>query len=575
MNSPRSTPRLTLLVLLLAAFAWRLHHIDFQSLWRDEVDAIIFATRSLGQTLEMFTLGGQNGALYFLGLRPWFRLVGTSEYALRFPSTCFNVVSIVLLWQVARRLLGEAGQPPVSAALAVNQTGGKRGFLMHTRSFLGNTPLLATILFAVHPYQTWFSQEGKMYTLAVMLTLLATWLWWAGITRGDERGGWRLWLGYAATVSVAIYSHLLLVLLIPLHAAWFLLAWPVSRRRWRGYGGALAMLTLPYLPMLVWQWDLLVEGLVSNEQTTLFGFTPLPEMLRVLLFSHTWGFREYNAEVLPLAPIFFLALAGAALGTDEIRARIGQAAVDVDADAADATPVAAAADRVTPSAWRRLALLGTWVLGPIACLYGVSLVQPLFTPRYLIWIAPAVLMLVALGVRVVLHSLNSRVLGTSLAGVLVIYVVGLWLNVGWQQQTEVTKFQLREAVHYIHERREASDLLILQIPYLEWTYRYYSSNQGPSPLFDSDARLANWLGGPYTNWLDDPALQGEVDQQIEGMATRARNAYTNEAWLLLSEVEWADRRGLTQGWFDQNAELLDEQNFHGVSVRHYRMEGQP
>ena len=564
MNSPRSTPRLFLLVLLLAAFAWRLHNIDFQSLWRDEVDAIIFATRSLNQTLEMFTLGGQNGALYFLGLRPWFLLVGTSEYALRFPSTCFNVVSVVLLWQVARRLLGEEWQPQTN----VDQ----RRFLAQARNFLSNTPLLAAILFAVHPYQTWFSQEGKMYTLTVMLTLLATWLWWAGITRGDERGGWRPWLGYAATVSVAIYSHLLMVLLIPLHAVWFLLAWPVSRRRWRGYAGALAALTLPYLPMLVWQWDLLVEGLIRGGQTTLFGFTPLPEMLRVLLFSHAWGFREYNAEVLPLAPIFFLALAGVALGAGEIRARIGQPVTDVEASEADVASIAAAAKRVTPSAWRRLALLLTWVIVPIVCLYGISLVQPLFTPRYLIWLAPAVLMLVALGVRVVLRSLDSQVLGTSLAGVLAIYAVGLWLNVGWQQQTEVTKFQLREAVQYIHERRAASDLLVLQIPYLEWAYRYYSSSQGPAPLFDSDARLANWLGGPYTNWLDDPALQGSVDQQIEEMATRVQNAYTREAWLLLSEVEWADRRGLTQGWFDENAELLDEQNFHGISVRHYRVE---
>ncbi len=564
MKSPQSTPRLLLLALLLLSFAWRLHNLDFQSLWRDEVDAIRFAVQPLEQTLWMFTQPGQNGALYFIALRPWFYLVGTSEYALRFPSTWFNIVSIVLLWQVARRLLSEEWRARINAD--------KRGFLASARNFLSNTPLLAAILFAVHPYQTWFSQEGKMYTLTVMLTLLATWFWWAGITHGDERGGWRVWLGYAATVSVAIYSHLLMVLLIPLHALWFLLAWPVSRRRWRGYLGALAALTLPYLPMLLWQWDLLMSGLLDNEQITLFGFTPLLEMLRVLLFSHAWGFREYNAEVLPLAPIFFLALAGIALGAGEIRARVGQSTVDVDAVGASAATVTTADDNITLHAWRRLALLGTWVLAPIACLYGISLIQPLFTPRYLIWIAPAVLMLVALGVRVVLHSLDSRVLGTSLAAALAIYAVGLWLNVGWQQQTEITKFQLREAVQYIHQRRGSSDLLIVQQWHLEWAYRYYSSDQGPSPLFDSDARLANWMQGPFTNYLDDPSAQAAVDEAMVEMAERARGAYTNEAWLLLSEVEWGDRRGLIQAWFDQNAELLDEQNFHGVSVRHYRVE---
>src|SRR5688572_29223892 len=63
--------RLYLLCLILAAFAWRVHGLTHQSLWRDEVDAIYFALRELPTTLAMFVQAAQNGPLYYLALRPW------------------------------------------------------------------------------------------------------------------------------------------------------------------------------------------------------------------------------------------------------------------------------------------------------------------------------------------------------------------------------------------------------------------------------------------------------------------------------------------------------------------------
>ena len=70
--------RILLLGLVLAAFALRALGLDRQSLWRDEVDAIYFAVRNLNETLSMFVQAAQNGPLYFLGLRPWFGLMGTT-----------------------------------------------------------------------------------------------------------------------------------------------------------------------------------------------------------------------------------------------------------------------------------------------------------------------------------------------------------------------------------------------------------------------------------------------------------------------------------------------------------------
>jgi 4-amino-4-deoxy-L-arabinose transferase-like glycosyltransferase len=524
-SSERRSGRLPLLTLILVAFAWRIQGLTVQSLWRDEVDAIYFALRELPTTLAMFVQAGQNGPLYFLALRPWFWLAGANEFALRFPSAAFGVLTIPLLWQVTRLLLSSSAEV--------------EGQGIRQREAIG-IPLLAATLLAFNPYQLWYSQEGKMYTLVTVLTLLATWLW----LRGISGGGWWPWLGYLVTVSIAIYCHLLMIMLIPLHLLWFVIAWPQSRRRWRGYGLALAGLTLPYLPMLWWQWDLLW----ASDQRTGFQFTPLPTMLRTLLFNHSRGFLP-NEELVMLVPIFFLGLAGVLLGVSELPG-------GKDASKGNGLELAP---------WRRLLLVLTWLALPVAEIYVLSLFQPIFTDRYVIWIAPAAMILLALGAAVLYR--NAGRLGVPLAALFVLYLLGFWLYAGWQQKTLTMKYDLRGAVSYVAERRQPETLLILQIPHMEWAYRYYSSDLQPDLFTDSDARLGRWAQGLWTNHgAPDEQARAQVDAQM-----RQITAGATELWVLRSEVEMWDARHLMDAWLDQHGQVLEQAEFHGAQVKRYRM----
>jgi uncharacterized membrane protein len=524
-----------LVALALVAFAWRVQGLSWQSLWRDEVDAIHFATRHLPETLMMFVQPGQNGPLYFVSLRPWFDLVGTSEFALRYPSALAGTLTVLLTWQVARRLL-----PLIPFA----KTEGGAIWAQNNEGANGQPVIawLAAMLMALNPYQLWYGQEGKMYTLITMLVLLATWWWLEGISRG----GWRPWLAYLITVSIAMYTHLLLILLFPVHFAWFWLAWPQSRQHWRGYALALAGLTLPYLPMVWWQWALLV----SNVQRTGFKFTPPLEMGRTLLYNHTRGFMPPE-DIKWLIPIIFLGAAGIVLGMGEIAA---QAQEESD------NPTALRLD-----GWRRWALVITWTTLPVAGIYVLSLRQPIFTDRYVIWIAPALMMLVALGVVVVRRY--AFIFGRALAAALLVYVLGFWLYAGWQQKSESTKYDLRGGVAYVEENRTPESLLILQIPHMEWAYRYYSSDFGPRPFAESETRLAPWEGGLWTNqgWPIDVAQVDAAQQMAE------KTAGYRDVWVFRSEVEMWDNRHLMDQWLDEHGELIDQADFHGVQVRHYRL----
>jgi 4-amino-4-deoxy-L-arabinose transferase-like glycosyltransferase len=294
----QNTPwlRVSLLIVILASFGWRLHHLDFQSLWRDEVDAVWFALRDLPETLSMFIATGQNGALYFLSLRPWLSFIGSNEFALRFPSVWAATLALPVLWQVARRLVNG------------NQSGVVQSGVVQGNQTANTIALVTVLLLASNPYQLWYSQEGKMYAIITCLSLLATLFW----LRGVDRGGWRNWLAYLIIVSLAIYFHLLMILLIPLHMLWFVIGWPQAKRQWKGYLLAIAGLTLPYLPMLWWQWDLLM----AQDKRTGFNFTPLPEMLLTLALNHSFGFAP-RLGIIWLAPLIFLAFAGLLLGWEK------------------------------------------------------------------------------------------------------------------------------------------------------------------------------------------------------------------------------------------------------------------
>src|SRR5262249_45307804 len=159
--------------------------------------------------------------------------------------------------------------------------------------------------------------------------------------------------------------------------------------------------------------------------------------------SHSRGFWP-SENLLPLTPILFLGLAGLVLGYSEMG--------DAPGETEPGLP-----------AWRRFLLVISWLIMPVLSIYLLSLRQPIFTERYVIWVAPAIMILMALGVQVVIH--NAGILGKSLAALLVIYTCGFWLYTGWQQKVLPMKYDLRDAVTYITQRRSPDTLLILQIPY--------------------------------------------------------------------------------------------------------------
>jgi mannosyltransferase len=268
--------------LALFAFALRVYGLASQSLWRDEVDAVRFASQPLKGVLGMFLRPGENGPLYYLVLRPWLDVAGRSEFSLRFFSVVFGVLSVLLLYRVARRLFPR----------------------------LPLVPLLAGLFAATSPYLIWYSKEGKMYSLVVFASLLSM----DRLLAAAQKGGWLRWLSYALVTGAAFYVHLVSVLIVPAQVVVVLLLRGGRKGlTWRAALSSLLIMTAIYLPMLAWQLPLLVQPSYVG-----YDFVALPQMLASLLTNYTLGVLQ-QPNWRTLTPAIGLLVAAVFLGIRESR----------------------------------------------------------------------------------------------------------------------------------------------------------------------------------------------------------------------------------------------------------------
>lgn len=495
------------------AFALRVVGLDAESLWRDEIDAIRFAYWPLSQLLETFAQPGHNGPLYYLLLRPWLEIAGRSGFALRFFSLAFGVLSVPLSYRVARRLFPR---------------------------WIGVASLSA-LLVAVSPYLVWYGQEGKMYALVVALALFSMDRYLAAL----REGRWQRWLLYVAATSAAVYVHLVAALLIPVQVlGFFTFDRGVRRARWKPAAISLAALTLPYVPLLIWQVPLLLNG-----GETGYRFVPLQKMLLSLLGSYSLG------VVLPSAP-WLLVLFGALL-------------------------LASALAWKLPGLRRgSLLLLWIWLWVPVVAFFLVTLVRPMFTARYLIFVVPAYLLLMAVAVRAA-ASHSRLIAGLFLVVLLAGSSWGIWL-----QARNRLKADFRSATRYVAARLEPQDLILFQIPYGRYSFDYYwpearlaveealPSTDGalPAPGVAYRVFLPITLVGrqPY-RWAEGLYTNGGMEAVEAERRMEALTSGSSAVWLVATEMTLWDERGLVQDWLEEHGARTDEAHFVRVDVYRYEL----
>jgi mannosyltransferase len=336
--------RSLLLAGILAGFALRLFHLGAESLWYDETVSVHLARQPLPAMLA-HTAGDIHPPGYYVLLHLWQQLTAPSlahglEFLYAWPSLAAGMVILVLTYALGRRL------------------------------FDARTGLVALWLAAFSPFQLWYSQEVRMYTVGAALALLTL---WAALRVLDRRRS-GLWLVvYAVSAAAGLYTlYYFAFWLVAVNAVVLVWLWRASESRATRIGawlaaqvGALALFA-PWLPTALRQ---VLEPPVPPWRTpwttAAAFFASLAETLSALLVGQSppaqinWPWALFAAAVLAAFILW---------------------------------------------AWRsrnhahraRAALLLTVTLLPVAQLYLVTwLATPIYHVRYLFLYAPAFLLMPA------------------------------------------------------------------------------------------------------------------------------------------------------------------------------------
>jgi mannosyltransferase len=270
------TSSLSIDVALVAgvAFVLGLIRLSTPSLWVDEAFTVKAVRENLFNPIDQYHW------LYYLLLKPWSLLAGTSEWAIRLPSVLAAMAACGLLVVLARRL------------------------------FDRRVALVSGLFLATSPFIVKWSQQARAYSFVLAAGILATLLLLRALER-NSRGAWALY-GLALSLVFAMQPVSAFVL-VPAH-----LVLVAPRRRAVLPHGLVApcvvvVLGVPWAFARVKQtpaWDWLPRPSVESAAKTLLevsGVAGLGVLLAVLglvvlrrqsdtglgLFLGTWAFAPF------------------------------------------------------------------------------------------------------------------------------------------------------------------------------------------------------------------------------------------------------------------------------------------
>lgn len=442
-----------LLAILWLAAGLRLYRLEFQSIWWDEGHSIFVAAQPLGRIPSLPAMDVHPPA-YFALLHGWMALAGQSEYALRYLSVLFSLLTIPLLWRFAAALA------PRSAA-----------------------PWIAALLATLSPLYVAYAQEVRSYALLTFLTLACSYSLWLLISRTATTGraSIRLAAFYTLLAAASLYTHYFSLFLLFFHTlVW--LAWvvipmnrPVELRRraglWLATQLGLLLLFAPQLALALQQVrsytnpNLAPPGLAEFVSRTWQAYTAGPAASPM---PPSWG-----AVAVALALLFcYIWLFPAALRRLRFPMlhRFGR-----QSSSSLRRPFTAGSACFAVRHFSLLFLVG-WLVVPLAAYFAVLHRQPSFEPRYMILVTPALLLLLAVGpVWWPARALRLKRAGLQLvlyAAPLLVFALGLY---GYYTDTSSFKDDSAGVAAWLAAETTASDIVYVDVPH---PFHYYAGRYG-------------------------------------------------------------------------------------------------
>jgi mannosyltransferase len=408
--------------ILLLAFLLRIAYLDTQGLWWDEAFSFSLSNADLRTLLEDAVHDKVHPPLYYVLMHFWLML-GHEEYLLRFFSVLWGVISVSVMY------------------VAGSTVGGKR---------LG---ALAALLLAVSPFNVWYSQEVRMYSLTTMLVLAAS-VSCLRLLRADTMTNW---VAYGLLSLLALYSEYLYLLVVLGHGVFLVVLrrrYPAILRKWISCMMVVGVLFLP------WLLAVFTTGGFYSASISWISPARLSDLFWTL-YSLTVGLTTDPRHPLYLAAAL-IALSLVGYGLVSGRPRKEQ---------------------------EKVMVVSIWLVLPLLLTFVISLNWPLpqrrsiYIDRFFNPLLPAFLILVALGIQRAVSAKGARRAISALGLAVLVIATGSSMH-NLYYDDDYARDQWREAIAYVNARSQPEDLVLVR-PH-DYAPLYYYQLEG-----------VDWLTVPY------------------------------------------------------------------------------
>jgi len=307
-------------------------------------------------------------------------------------------------------------------------------YLLGRRLFDSRVGLIAAALMAVNAYHVQYSQDARSYSLMVLHCLLSSLYFLKCLEKPSIRNR----TAYVLSSALAVYAQFFSALLLT--AQWLSVKMldrgqirPPTRRDWRW----IALLVSP------------VAVFIATTGTGPLRWVERPGLKDLWIFAlHLTG----NG-----GPWLLLASVAACLA------------------ALIPTGLMRGARRVPWEIWRCRFLL-SWLLFPILLTLALSVIKPLFVPRYFIFCLPALFLLVACGIA------RLRPAALQAPALLFLLILSFRGTAGYyKQDLDIQRDDWRAATQYLLNHSQPGDALLFHVPMGRMPYEFYRSLQPLTP----------------------------------------------------------------------------------------------
>lgn len=380
-----------LIIILLISFILRVYRLDYQSLWVDEIFTYIASkpTNSFAEIYQIIKSDGPHPPLYYYLVKITFHILGYTSFSLRFLSVVLGVLGIFAIYLLGKIINGK-----------------KLGLIIAT-------------LLCFNPFHIEYSQEGRMYSLLILVTILSFYY----LIKYLQNRNTKSFIFYCLFSFLMIYTHLYGVFtLVAQYVIYAIFLFYTEREKIKNYIVNLVLggifLAIVYIPVF----NFLIKNKDRND-----SWIPIPTNdFLYQLIRDLFGKSDLIVSLVILFITYIL-----------YKSFEKKNAIKTEPITKNHSVIAF------------ICIL--WILISILIPYYISIIKiPILVSRYVIHILPAILVLIGLSLQNISNDLMRKLMFSL---IIVLSINQLFLIEKYY--FKVNKSQFREISNYIIQNQNS------------------------------------------------------------------------------------------------------------------------